>query len=197
MNKNIFVKRLVFVIAVILTATLVSGSRVTAHEAAGASGEANSVETVQAVEGGPGYVSISGAAFAPENNNVNYSRGSASVYSMDGGEAVFYAPVTIPDGATINQLVLYYYDTSTTLDVSVDFYKYDFSMNSIDYLVFASSSGSSGYSTAVQSLNYEVSNERYAYILKAEFPASAGSDVKLLGVRIDYGFPTYVPLINK
>lgn len=114
MNKNIGVKSLVFFAALILGVGLASGSRAAAQES-DVSGAANPDQTSQSVPGGPGFDSLSGHAFVPASNAVNYSRGIASVYSTDSSETVFYAPVDILDGATINQLVLYYYDTSNDL----------------------------------------------------------------------------------
>jgi len=70
-------------------------------------------------------------------------------------------------------------------------------VNVIDLIGNASSSGSAGDGTAVLSLNDEVSNISYAYLLKAVFPANAGSAIKLNGVRNDYGYSTYLSLINK
>jgi hypothetical protein len=196
MNKNIVVKSLVFVVAVILTAALISGSGVAAQEGVGESGELEPVTTYGVVEGGPGFISIGGHNFVPESNNVEYSRGLTSVYSMDVVDTVFYAPVNLSNGATINQLVLYYFDNSDS-DFSVTLYGYDFSQQFVEVIKLVSSSGSDGMGFVSQSLSAEVSNQFNTYFLKAEFPANAGDQLKLISLRIDYGYSSYLSLINK
>jgi hypothetical protein len=194
MNKNIVVKSIVFVVAVILTAALISASGVAAQGGVGASGELEPVTTFDVVEGGPGFVSINGHAFVPESNDVMYSRGLTSVYSTDVDNTVFYAPVNLPDGATINQLVLYYYDTLGS-DLSVTLYGYDFSQQFAEVIKMVSSSGSDGMGFDSQSLSAKVSNKFNSYFLKAEFPANAGNQLRLISIRIDYGYPSYLPQI--
>jgi len=197
MNKNIGVKSIVFIVAVILTVALASGSRAAAQEGAVEGLIVNPNQTIQAVPGGPGFVSISGAAFVPSNSSTVYFHDSAWLYTTDVTETVFYAPVNFPDGAVINQVVVYYYDISGPADLSVALYEYDFTENSQLQLIQLSSIGSGGTGTAFQSLTAEVSNQNNAYFLLVYIPSNVASNIQLAGVRIDYGYSTYLSLINK
>lgn len=199
MNKNIVVKSIVFVVAVILTAALISESRAAAQDGVSASFEANPDRTIGVVDGGPGFVMIPSAAFVPDSNTAQYSRGAVSVWSTDETLISFSAPVFIPDGAVINQLVLYYDDSLTDFDILVTFYEYDSSNDYIVTIKNISSSGSGGVGAAIASLSSEVSNQYDLFTLKAYFPAAAGAgnQLKLLGVRCDYGYSSYLSLISK
>ena len=63
--------------------------------------------------GGPGFYAQSSSAFVPYNSTTPYARNGVALYNP-GGPGVYLAPVSLPNGATVNQFVVYYYDNDAT-----------------------------------------------------------------------------------
>ena len=61
--------------------------------------------TLNAVPGGPGFVTVSASAFRPRYSSTQYSGGPRLTTTTE--NATFDAPVLLPHGATITKFILY------------------------------------------------------------------------------------------
>lgn len=196
MDKKISVRSIVFVAAVILIAALTSGTRATAQEGDGTSEAMDTDQTIRVVEGGPGFVSINSAAFVP-HNQYNEFVYADQLYSTYASSSNFHAALNLPDGSIINKVVLYYYDSNTTLNLTATLRRVSFSGGGTD-IGYINSAGDGGYGYDEGSVPAVlVDNQNYSYKITVIFPGGAGNTVKLVGFRIDYGYSTYLPLTNK
>ena len=62
---------------------------------------------------GPGYISIGPAAFQPSQSSLSYQiteRDALALVNTSGVEGRFYAPVSLPHGATLTHLNVFYAD---------------------------------------------------------------------------------------
>jgi hypothetical protein len=154
---------------------------------------------VSAVPGGPGYVTISGIEFKPYNFlSAKFNYLGISIYNTGTASDYFVAVLSIPNGVTINQIVVYYADSDATNDLNVQLIRISLNSNYGDTIATFSSSGSqsgivSGTTTNIKNSKVDVSN--YSYAFQVLLPASA--NVSLNAIRIDYGYQSTLPAIAK
>jgi hypothetical protein len=174
-------------------------------QSGGAAGGLVSVSVAPAVggsvPGGPGYVSLNGINFKPytPSNNTYYWNG-VGLRNTGSVADWFVAPVQIPNGSTIKKMVIYYIDQDAGAgnNLEVDLIVTSLSSNYGTASAIISSSGSlagSVYSETTTITNPEVDLSANSYFIQAYLPASA--NITLLGVRIDYGYQTSLPLTTK
>jgi hypothetical protein len=152
------------------------------------------------VPGGPGFVSVAGASFTPtlddyEWGAVGYLYNPSS--TIDGW---YLAPITLPHGATVTKFVAYYYDNSTGRDLEVDLFRKPLSGFGMEYMaqvvsVSADINTTYWYDDSIQFAT--VDNQSNSYLAAVYLPSGTVITMALIGVRVDYSFPTYVPLVNK
>ena len=148
-----------------------------------------------------GYIAIAPATFAAsEDTNCSLQRNSRYVYFDSGttyAYCVAYAPVFLPDGATIKDLSCYFQnnDTSTTANPVVEFYRSRYDTNSGNKILSAESGDDSaarqrGYDNTIDSSKAKVDNEHYQYVLVYDPPKtnSAGTKQQLFGCTVGYSF---------
>lgn len=158
------------------------------------------------VPGGPGYLMLGASAFSPSNNYLVYSwgRGDNGIFVSGNTEnTLFHAPAYLPQGARINKFTLYYYDGDPDQRLAAHLERKDVT-NSVaaqNIAGAASPISADGYNNVSDNFMEPgtdiVDNQTYAYFVEAVFYEGVGTDVRLLGVRIDYSFDTYLSLIQK
>ena len=151
----------------------------------------------QPVPGGPGYFIQPGSAFRPRVSTASFTIYGSTLVSIN-APVIYYAPVFLPHGATINKLVLYYSDTDATLNIEANLYRVPLPWSAMSELAIIQSSGSSTtkiYSETTTINNPVVDNQGYGYYVRLYLPASDHLGVD--GFRIDYSFPTNLPVILK
>ena len=130
-----------------------------------------------------------GSTLKPRANNVNYTiggTGGGCVYatSGDAGE-VWNTPLTLPDGAQVEWLRLYFYDNDNTNNIRGWFTKYNLYGDVVTEWGVWSTSGGYGYVdvaiTPVETINYN----NYSYVLNFR-PYVASSNLMLCGFRVFY-----------
>jgi len=135
------------------------------------------------------YYSIPAVSFIPASSSATYNLymyGNA-VYSSS-GSAYFYAPVHLPQGATITQFQPVLCDNSAEADITFRLVGVN---NSGGYSVITTTS-SSGASTAYRSispgaLSVTVDNQNYAYLVYASWSTPAApSNIRISKVNITY-----------
>jgi hypothetical protein len=151
------------------------------------------------VPGGPGFVSVGSLAFKPNPPTLSYSFISNRLYNNGGQYGAFFTPVYLPQGATITQLVLYFVDNGTS-DISVFLVSYPLDdPAAVTEMAYMTTSGASPAPRTLVVNPFAsgnlIDNQSNFYIVSVGLPNSINYSVG--GVRIDYRFPTNLPLIMK
>lgn len=151
------------------------------------------------VPGGPGFFSANGLGFQPyPNGTAPIAFSGRSVYNPDTVTHYYEMPVSLPHGAVITQLSIWVYDNDATYDMWATIAKMgqdDSYVQQVGYI--ASSSASTARRSFVDTTMVDpaVDLQNYAYWIEIGMPAS--NSVQLISIRIDYGFPSYAPVITK
>jgi len=146
-----------------------------------------------------GRISIPGASFAPEDTLAlsRVTLNTASVMYLNGGAGEspdFYAPVQLPDGATITGITLNYWDnTGDAENITASLRRVMFSGAGASVLsddLVTTTEGATGNSVSDTSIdNPTVSNDNYAYLVRATFSdANQGINLRIVGAEITYTF---------
>jgi hypothetical protein len=143
------------------------------------------------------YYSISGDTFKPRyitpGTYLLSGGGTAGTYfhtsSTGGGGDQLFAPVHLPDGATITGITVYYNDATAATDLSATFFRHSITGGYTSITAF-SSSGSAGPGSASASLSTVVNNSNTFYEVYIR-PSSGnwsavGSSLMLIGVTFSY-----------
>lgn len=139
---------------------------------------------------------ISFAAFRPAGSDVNFTTSGDGTVSCFSGSSPLFAPVNLPDGATITQVSAYFVDNSASKDVSIEFKRNG--VTSLTYngaTDFISEINSSGSSSAVQVIDDTtitsglVDNSNYFYIVRIYLPSGWDStNIRIKGLTITYQY---------
>jgi hypothetical protein len=154
--------------------------------------------SISAVPGGPGFVSMSGAAFTAESSTDRYSISANSLYNLEGWGTYLQAPLQLPNRATITKLVVYYYDNVIYEDMTVGLARAPLDSISLEVMATLNPSGAANffrYEETSNILTPVIDQQSYSYMILLILPGN--TDVKITGVRVDYAFPSQLPLINK
>jgi len=147
---------------------------------------------------GTGVVHLGVAAFQAYAQNYTWTRnGSLMLYATGAGNFAFDAPVLLPNGVKVNQVVFYYYDNAASADASLYWIRQPNDSFGGTALPTVMTSG------ALSNLRYAVmtnfpdpiDNGSYNYFVRATLPG--GESVALHSVRIDYSYTAALPLIHK
>jgi hypothetical protein len=134
------------------------------------------------------FLFVAGSAFHPRNSTYTYAESAdgGCIYQT-GGESIisiFVNDLQLPDGATVDILRLFYYDTSAA-DSMAWITQYDGADGFVD-IAHIASSGTAGYgNTAINTFTYTVNDYDYPIVLNWR-PYQLGVSSKLCGVRIRY-----------
>jgi hypothetical protein len=161
----------------------------------------NSPEGGGPVPGGPGFVVLNAFDFKPYTQSAGYMySGTLLFYPGPGSYDWFVAPVHLPQGATINQVVAYYldYDSNEGKEIEIDLMRCNDFDTTADIMASVTSSGAtSGITYAIDiTINYPIiDNSRYSYAVQVSLPISDW--VGLSAVRIDYTYSVSLPAVRR
>lgn len=98
---------------------------------------------------------------------------------------IFTLQIHLPEGARIDYLRLYFYDSNPGADSNAWITTYDGAGNTDD-IVLVSSSGSGGYGQSLSAyINHVVDNATYTYVLNWR-PFELDARMRLMGMRVAY-----------
>jgi len=206
MTHKIYSKSILILSVIILVLTLTSGSVAVAQNEGEVKDQQAEVQQTQneidvAVPGGPGFISVPATVFQPFLPTVQWGFSAYKLYNPSETIAGKYiAAIDPPNGATINKVVLFYDDSDPSGDISFDLIRASLSALEWGSMGSVVSSGTPGVSYGEDtSILFNVINlQEYTYFLVVTIPPKVSTaSIKLYGVRIDYGYSTYAPLINK
>ena len=136
------------------------------------------------------YYHVTGSALHPRDSSVDWNTGGSGgcLYVTSGSPSVvFNLHQEIPNGARIDYLRIFYYDTSASDSYSW-VTRYD-DAGGIEDVATVSSTGNTGYGTNLSPLiEHVVDNVYYSYILNWR-PMVVGTTMLLCGLRVAYRLP--------
>jgi hypothetical protein len=149
--------------------------------------------------GGGSLVKVIGPLdFVSSNSSIGYRYDSYLLATTLANGSGFYAPIDLPQGATITQVTYFYYDNALTdLDLSVQ----AISPEGVD-LPYATATSAGTNSLAVQSksvvTSIPIDNGVYRYYVRIEMRAINGAH-QIAGVKLAYTNPVaaYLPVMQK
>lgn len=137
------------------------------------------------------YLNVSGSALRPRNSSVDWSStGSGGCLYTTAGDpyVIFNLHLNIPNGARIDYLRLYSYDTSTTNNAVAFVTQYD-GAGGYNDITFVKSDGAAGYGTTLSPyIGHIVDAQNEAFVLNWR-PEEAGETMRLCGLRVAYRLP--------
>jgi hypothetical protein len=150
------------------------------------------------VPGGPGFVSLSPAAFKPIDPNYPIAFFGTNIYNPNDNTASYLAPISLPNGATVTKFVAYYVDNITWGELFAMLAAAPFDGANEDQIAMLTSWGddlSYRYTEIIPNDSPVINQQIYSYYVLIGLPPTI--QVKLAGVRVDYAYPSMLPLINK
>jgi hypothetical protein len=151
------------------------------------------------VSGGPGFISVGSFGFKPYTPGISYDFTGGRLYNKAITTEVFLAPVHLPHGAIVTQVVLYYVDNGPS-DIRVYLWSTPFETPSDEIpMVDMTTSDASPDPRTLVINNFPngngIDNRSNAYTVSLDLPS--GSSYRISGVRIDYSFPVNLPAVMK
>ena len=119
---------------------------------------------------------------------VNDDGNGSGVFLGAGTNAQAWAPLSLPDGALITGIDLYYYDWNASLNLNAFIYQFPASGDPYSTLAATASSGSGGWGVATHNPASPptVDNTSSAYVVWVGTATSPTSDLRWRGVRVRY-----------
>lgn len=141
--------------------------------------------------GGTAYLHITGSTLKPRSDGVSYNVGAGGgcVYVESGSSGtVWNTSLTLPDGANINFLRMYYHDNiaSNSYGWFTIYDAYGLVLN--EWLITSSGSSGDGFADS-DPINHVIDNSTYSYVLNWR-PNSASSNLQLCSFILVYQPPT-------
>lgn len=144
---------------------------------------------------------LTGSALRPRASGVGYDwgRGGGCVYTTGGDSTVVWnAPLTLPDGASVNTVRMYYDDRSD-LNSTGWFTVYDqFGAVVEEWSMASSGNSGNGFADTFPVIDHTIDYSRYSYALTWR-PVQQGVTMQLCGFRIFYEPPpfglSFLPLV--
>lgn len=157
--------------------------------------------------GGPGFISIHPSAFQPRSSSSSYdfypSDGISELFNTGSSTGFYLAPVDIPDHATINKMVVYFFDQlNDELHIEVTLHQCDIGYGGCTEIGLVITGvgpdyGGYGFSESLVITNQPVNLQTDSYVLYLEIPGGQYNNLTLINVRLDYEYdPLYFPLVN-
>jgi hypothetical protein len=157
-------------------------------------------EVVAAVPGGPGFLILGAYDFKPGEQTASYHYNGAQLNNPGTLPAWYMAPVHLPQGVTVNQLVAYFYDNDSgdTKNIMVRLWQDDILAVTLSKMAQISSTGALPYITPMVTATIDypiIDNSMYAYIVEVILPNSGS--IYFTGVRIDYTYSASLPAVAR
>lgn len=131
------------------------------------------------------YYYVAGVAFRPRSSSTSWQYYSQCLMVPQGNEWLI-TPFRLPDGATIEGLRLFYYDTSAK-DSNGWITRFNGS-GTVQDLIYVHSTDAAGYGSFYTSANHLVDNQEYSYVLYWR-ANQTGPTMRLCGMRVFYSLP--------
>lgn len=191
-----FGRTILIVFMVCLTVFIATTPSVMAH-----AGRENAV-LLDPIPDGPGFIMVNPFDFRPFSSTTpwQFNHGPYLFNPSTTEHAVLDAGLTLPHGATITKVTLYYEDQSITNNMSLFFYRAEIDgyVSGVATIVTSGSVvGFQSISVATNTSHNVVDNRNSSYFLELILPANSLENLELMNVRIDYANNSDLPLVIK
>lgn len=164
-------------------------------------------EPREVIPGGPGFVSIHPSAFQPKSSSSSYDffgaePGISELFNSGSGIGYYLTPVDIPDHATINKMVVYFFDQlNDEFHIDVTLHQCDIGFGGCTEIGSVTTGvgldyGGYGSSEDLVITNQPVDMQTKSYVLYMKIPGGQYANLTLVNVRLDFSYPLYIPTIN-
>lgn len=148
---------------------------------------------------GPGYASIVGPAFQPVFTSTSFRYFHMQVRT-ETGSGFYVAPLSVPQGATLNQMTLLGYDDDPSNVLQVTLYRAFGGRGFIEQIATLDSTGANAdfeLSTTTDLARSVVDNEKYGYYVELTLPAPSAVNFGLVlsRVRVGYDYAQNLPVV--
>lgn len=147
---------------------------------------------------GAASVSSSSLGFEPFLPLATFERSGMGIYNTYFDTIPFDMNVFLPDGARINQVIFSYIDYDDSQNIVLGFGRSGFEFNG-ELFAWTNTTGSDPnirYSIITGITPETVDNGNFNYFIDVLLPPGS-EQLLFLGVRIDYSYRTFTPVINK
>lgn len=152
------------------------------------------------VPGGPGFIMVSAFDFRPYLPDTPWSVHGSGIMNIDPTEeSNMVAGLTLPHGATLTKMTLYYRDYTDPKNIILTLFRGDGVAEGAPLANMQTSGTAFAFRTQSTTTfaDPKIDNQLYSYYLLVHFPASTSSDLVLSQVRLDYDYPSYLPTVMK
>ncbi len=153
----------------------------------------NAIDPLDAKEANPydSELRVAGATLKPRQSDVEWDCGTGGMVYASSGDytTVFNVPLYLPQGATVEYLRMYYYDTNSSENCIGWFTVYDLFGSVVEEFHVYSSGDSGNNFTTTSEFSHTIDYSQYSYVLNWR-PNELGSDMQLCGFRIFYEAPS-------
>lgn len=135
------------------------------------------------------YYHVTGTALRPRESSVNWASGNPGCLYLTSGDSsvVFNIHMDIPNGARVDYLRIFYYDTNAT-NSTAWVTQYD-DAGGVSDITSVDSDGNAGYGTMLSPLlEHIVDSVNYSYLLNWRSNV-IGTTMQLCGLRVAYRLP--------
>jgi hypothetical protein len=138
---------------------------------------------------------ISATDLLPANNTIQFTKTATGLtVPVQAGTVEFYAPIHLPDGASVTLLTAYVIDNYSSGNVNIEIYLRVLGGTTLG----VSNVSSAGASISVQTLtlnpgNFPIDNDTHSYFLRLTWPGAAGTNITIRDLKIDYTVTTPLP----
>lgn len=201
-------RRAIFLVALIAVMILVGNKTGVTAQEGGEEGRGPSEpeqtleERAVTVPGWPGLISVHPSAFEKRSTTGNLVfHNYYEIYNSSATESlVVAAPVYLPQGAKVNKVTMYYYDTNSEGYVRAYLTRVPLGGGLAGFQDLASlvSDTNTGYANFSDNIiAYEtIDNATYSYLIDLYFSyPAATTSLRVTGFRIDYEYPSYLPTV--
>ena len=144
------------------------------------------------------YKFIPANTFVPYDDDMTYAYYGAGCVYRTGGSRFANHTLQLPQGAEIDYVRIFFYDSNDTYNAGVYLYAYD-GYGALTQIAHVASTGTPGQSSAGSGFfSYFVDNEAEALSLTLDYGLGGNSTVQICGVRIRYQYTlsvTDLPLL--
>ena len=152
------------------------------------------------VAGGPGFIMVSPFSFRPSSPQFNdmWETYNSGIYNSDPSMIDMVAGLTLPHGATLTKMTIYYKDNYASENIYVGLRRGDGMSGSTTLANIWSSGTETAFRYGSVTISgSQVDNQMYSYYLFVRLPGNASDNIVLANVRLDYDYPSYLPTVMK
>jgi len=154
---------------------------------------------VPPVPGGPGFQMVNAFQFRSAWPSRTWDYFNGELFNPGPEDNFYEAAMSLPDNITITGMVVYFYDNSAQ-DLVAALWRFDPATgDNLEMATVWSSDAQDQYRNLADTSIIEpvIDQQRYSYVIEVGMLAGSYNTLRLAGVRIDYGYNSQLPIVEK